>query len=218
VTTIRARLAALLALGLVGPALVACSGGGPRDAVYTFHTGDSNIRVDTPELRAIKAAADIQPCPAPTKARPAAASGLPNLTLPCLGGGPDVDLATLRGPLLLNFWAQTCDPCRKESPLLQKLSTTAKGKVRVVGVDFLDARPSWALGFAKQLGLTYPQIADPVGAAKGPLRIAGLPYTFFVDAAGKVTHVEPGAITSQDQLASLVHEYLGVSVRGSAGT
>ena len=117
--------------------------------------------------------------------------GLPALTLPCLGGGANVDLAGLRGPLLLNFWAQYCTPCQEESPLLEQLSRAARGQVEVVGVDFIDPLPGRALAFAKEHGLTYPQIADPAAAAKGPLRISGLPFTFFVDAAG-TDHLHPG--------------------------
>ncbi len=204
-------LASLVAAGCSGSA-------GPHRAAYTFHSSDSGIKVDTPALRAFKASTQIPPCPAHSSGTSGVAGGLPDLTLPCLGGGHSVDLATLRGPALVNFWAQNCGPCRSESPLLERLSRSAAGKVSVLGVDFIDPMPGLAIGFAKELGLSYPQVADPAGAAKGPLRIAALPYTFFVDASGKITHVEVGPIKSATELASLVRENLGVTVAGLAGS
>jgi cytochrome c biogenesis protein CcmG, thiol:disulfide interchange protein DsbE len=202
-----------LALGLTG-----CSGLPQHDVAYTFHTAESGIKVNTPELRMIKASADIAPCPKVGSPSSPVKNGLPALTLPCLGGGRNVDLAGLRGPLLLNFWAQYCGPCQQESPLLQKLASASHGSVKVLGVDFIDPRPAAALGFAKSHGLTYPQIADPAEAAKGPLRISGLPYTFFVDAEGAITYTQIGPIQSTTQLVSLLREHLGVAVPGLAGS
>jgi cytochrome c biogenesis protein CcmG/thiol:disulfide interchange protein DsbE len=218
--TRKGRLAgSMLSIAVVSLVAAGCSGtDSPRNTAYSFHTGDSAIKVDTPELRALKASAGIAPCPTVSSTPTDVEGGLPALTLPCLGGGPNVDLADLRGPLLLNFWAQTCTPCQEESPLLEQLASSARGKVRVIGVDFIDPLPGKALAFAKDYGLTYPQIADPVGAAKAPLRISGLPFTFFVDRAGKVTYIQIGAITSQSQLASLVHDHLGVTVPAGTGS
>ena len=64
------------------------------------------VKVDTPQLRALKAATHIAPCPTSVAGTEGVPGGLPDMTLPCLGGGRSVDLAGLRGPLLVNFWAQ----------------------------------------------------------------------------------------------------------------
>ena len=71
---------------------------------------ESNVDFDTPALREAKQAAGVADC-APGDAKPVD-GGLPAITLPCLGGGPDVDLSTLRGPLVVSLWAQSCGPCR----------------------------------------------------------------------------------------------------------
>jgi thiol-disulfide isomerase/thioredoxin len=214
-TRLARRLLLATTLVVVGASVIGCSDESPGRSSYTFHPDDSGIKVDTAALRALKASADIAPCPT-IEATDQVDGGLPGLTLPCLGGGPAVDLAGLRGPLVLNFWAQSCGPCVKESPLLEKLATLGRGRVQVMGVDFLDAQPGLALAFAKQYGLTYPQLADPDQAAKAPLRIQALPYTFFVDADGRLTYTQTGPIHSAQELAELVHDHLGVTVPGLA--
>jgi cytochrome c biogenesis protein CcmG, thiol:disulfide interchange protein DsbE len=203
----------LLALVAIG-----CSGASPGSGRYTFDPGDSAVKVDGRQLQEIKADAGIEPCPPSTLGATAQPDGLPDATLPCLGGGHSVDLAGLRGPLVLNFWGQFCGPCRAESPLLQQLAAAARGRVKVVGLDFYDPSPTRALQFADELGLTYPQLADPNAATRAALRISGLPMTFFVDRSGRITYTHAGAITSEEQLDQLVEEHLGVSVASQAGS
>jgi hypothetical protein len=58
-------------------------------------------------------------------------------------------------------------------------------------------------------------LADPDAATRGPLQIAGLPLSLFVDAEGTIVHAEYGAITSLQSLSSLVVRHLGVRVRPS---
>ncbi len=207
----RQALTAFVAVGLL--AGTACSTGTPEAAPYTYDPDRAAVDVDTAALRQQKEAARIPDCPRSSTPGTATApdKGLPRITLPCLGGGREVDLAGLTGrPTVLNFWAQTCGPCRQESPLFQLLHET--GAVRVVGIDFYDPLPSRAISFAAELGLTYPQLADPEAATRGPLRVSGLPVTMFVDADGRVQHVEYGAVQSADDLATLVATYLGIDV------
>lgn len=202
----------LAGVGAMLAATAACGGSVPESAPYTFHPSGAAMKVDTPQLRKMKAAAGIAPCPPTGPADPAPAGGLPELTLPCLGGGRDVRLSGLRGPLVLNFWAQTCGPCREESPLLQSLWAKDGATVRVMGVDFFDPRPAYALAFAREHGLTYPQVADPDAASKADLHVAGLPTTLFIDRAGRVAYTQVGAIESPGQLHDLILEHLGVAV------
>lgn len=192
----------------------ACAGPEPaRTKPYRFEEQQAAVKVDTPELREQKAAAGIDGCPSSDRRVQPVAGGLPDLTLPCLGGGRDVRLAGLRGtPLVLNFWAQTCGPCREESPMFQRLHEAAAGAVRVVGIDWQDPRPGYAIAFADELGLTFPQLADPEAATRAPLRISGLPATVLADADGAVVHTEYGAVTSATELADLVDRELGVRV------
>jgi cytochrome c biogenesis protein CcmG, thiol:disulfide interchange protein DsbE len=207
------RKAVAVAVALLSAA--ACAGTAQPSAQppYTFHPRNSAVQVDSPQLRQLKAAAGIDACPRTQAHASPVADGLPDITLPCLGGGRAVHLAGLRGtPLVLNFWSQTCGPCRNESPILQQVHVAAGDRVAVMGVDWLDPRPTWAIGFADQLGLTYPQAADPEGATRAPLRITTLPRTLFVTASGRLAYTEFAALTSAVELRTLIKQHLGVTI------
>jgi thiol-disulfide isomerase/thioredoxin len=213
---VRPQLAATAVLLLFATAVLAGCGGAPVTKHYVWKPDDSPIKVDTPELRHLKAKADVEACPK-TAAPVAKTSGaLPDITLPCLGGGRAVNIARLRGPLLLNVWAQNCTPCKDESPLLQRTADEYKGTLQVIGVDWQDTLPDFALGLLDQLDVTYPQLADPEGVTRAPLDIQGLPYTFFVNRSGSVTYVHPGQLHSSD-IRPLIEQHLGVT-RPGAGT
>jgi cytochrome c biogenesis protein CcmG, thiol:disulfide interchange protein DsbE len=207
------------AVVLVGTVVLSagCGSAGTPQASYVFKPDHSPVKVDTPQLRAEKAAAGIENCPRsrpPSRAAGAGARTMPRITLPCLGGGRSVDLAGLTGtPTVVNFWAQSCGPCRAESPILQRVHEAARGRLRVIGVDWEDSQPGMAIAFARQLGLTYPQVADPEAATRKPLGIAGLPVSVFLDSSGRIVHANYGAVTSAGALTALVSRYLHVDVR-----
>ncbi len=206
--------AALLAVAVAG-----CSGGsgasGPNPSVNPG--GPIAVQVNSPQLRAAKAAAHIPDCPATAASAPAQSHGLPALTLPCLGGGRPVHLAGLHGPALVNFWAQWCGPCREETPLLQQFHAAAGSRVTVLGVDWQDPRPADAIAFASHFGVSYPLAADPGATTRAPLHIQGLPITLFVSRSGTIAYVQYGAVTSAKQLAGLVRQHLGVTVSSTGG-
>ena len=173
----------------------------------TRAASEEHVKVDTPALRALKQRAGIGTC------RPGTSSGtLPAVTLPCLGGGPDVDLATLRGPMVINLWAQWCGPCRGELPYYQQLHRKGRGKVAVLGVDFADRSPAGALALAERQGVTYPLLADPGGELKQKLGVRGLPGIVLVDRAGRVRSLQFRVFTSYGELRTLVRRQLGVDV------
>lgn len=184
-------------------------------ACSTQPDAQPTVDVDTPALRAQKAAAGIEDCPTATN-RPPADAALPDLTLPCLGGGRDVDLSTVKGPMVITLWAQWCAPCREELPLYQRLHEEGAGKVAVLGIDYLDPQPAGALALAETSGVTFPSLADPDGLLRRQWRVRGLPGVVFVDAEGRVTNPDArptfAVIESYEQLTGLVREHLGVTV------
>jgi thiol-disulfide isomerase/thioredoxin len=204
VSAVRTLLAALLPALLV---LTGCTGGSVAGP------GSARIDVDTPELRAAKAEAGVEDC-VPGEAEPVE-GGLPAVTLPCFGGGPDVDLSTLRGPMVVSLWASWCGPCREEMPLLQDFHEQHGAQVPVLGIDYQDTQTGAAMDLVQDTGVTYPLLADPQSALDGatPIpRLQGLPFLALVDADGRVVHREFVVVKSRQQLEDLVAEQLGIEL------
>lgn len=183
----RALLAALLALG----ALTGCGGG-----------KDDPPAVDLAPLRA---AAALQPCPA-------SVGDVPDLTLPCLGGGPDVRLkgAGTGVPTLVNVYGSWCGPCQAEMPVLAGFARRAGGKVALLGVDTED-EPRLALLFAKDVGQHWPAVVDDDGAFMRRYS-SGPPVTLFVTARGAVSYVHRGPFDTVAEVVAAVRTHLGVTV------
>ncbi|MEV5961682.1 TlpA disulfide reductase family protein [Kribbella sp. NPDC051952] len=154
----------------------------------------------------------LAPCPS-TPSKPPVSKGLPDLSLRCLGAGPDTRLADLRGPLVVNVWAQWCGPCRDEAPYLAQLAKSGQvksGKVKMLGIDYADPRPELAVTFATEQGLDYPHLVDQDKTIQQALKVGGPPLTAFIDKDGAVAFVHRGVLTSQQQLDDLVRDKLGV--------
>ena len=151
-------------------------------------------------------------CPRLPAAKPVD-GGLPDLRLPCLGGGPSVDLADLRGtPTVLNVWAAWCEICNEEMPVLAAGMRRAGDRVRFFGVHY-NAAEKYGEQSAADFGVPFASVHDEDGdrVARG-LRVAGPPQSFFVTADGRVAGRKIGAIQSQAQLDRLVQRYLGVQL------
>jgi cytochrome c biogenesis protein CcmG/thiol:disulfide interchange protein DsbE len=138
--------------------------------------------------------------PAPATASPSVAgklveaSGVDPIT------GAAVDLADYRGtPVVLNFWASWCPPCREEIPALVELAGKHP-EVALVGVNFQDSE-SGAKGLQRQLAFDFPSIADPNGDLGFEIGIQGMPTTLFLDAEHRIA----GAIVGGTDLAGLEH-------------
>jgi len=175
--------------------------------------GPAQIDVDTPELRKLKADAGVEAC-RPGEGEPVD-GGLPEVTLPCFGGGDDVDLSSLRGPLVVNLWASWCGPCREEMPILQAFYEQYSDQVPLLGIDYQDQQVSGAMDLVQETGVTYPLLADPQSALDGATpfpRMQGLPFLAFVDADGRVVHQEFVIIESEQQLLDLVDQHLGIDL------
>jgi thiol-disulfide isomerase/thioredoxin len=126
---------------------------------------------------------------------PAAPQYLPELTLPDLEGKPRA-LSEWKGrPLLINFWATWCEPCRKEIPLLRELRArhAAQGlEVIGIAIDFRDP----VAAYARQTGIEYPLlIAEQNGLAPRMFGIgSGIPVSIFVNRNGRITATKPGTL------------------------
>ena len=133
--------------------------------------------------------------PAGAAPDPAAAS----FSLPVLGhSGQHVALSDYAGqPLIVNFFASWCEPCKQETPLLARFYRAEQGKVAVVGLDDNDSAGS-ALAFTRAEGVGYPVGFDPEVITGSAYGVAGLPQTFFLDARHRIVDRVFGAVTQAE--------------------
>ena len=111
-----------------------------------------------------------------------------------------IDPAELRGvPVVLNFWASWCIPCREEAPLLQAAwQRHGKRGVLVLGLNMQDVQED-AREFLSEFSQTFPQVRDPDNSTARAWGVTGLPETFFLRSDGRVVAHVIGAI-SESQL------------------
>ncbi|MDX6467003.1 MAG: cytochrome c biosis protein CcmG, thiol:disulfide interchange protein DsbE [Gaiellaceae bacterium] len=122
----------------------------------------------------------------------------PTFTARQLGGG-SFDLASVRGkPVVINFWASWCVPCKTEAAALEKQWQRYRGQgVVFLGVDYNDATGD-ARRFLAHHGVTYPTLLDGSGAIGERYALTGVPETYFIDRKGRIVgdHIL-GPITTQ---------------------
>jgi cytochrome c biogenesis protein CcmG, thiol:disulfide interchange protein DsbE len=119
----------------------------------------------------------------------------PELELPRLSGSGTGSLEDYAGRVVvLNFWASWCEPCREESPLLQRWHERIEDRGgTVLGVDALD-EVGHARDFVDEYGLSYPMLRDGEGVTRESFGILGFPETFVIDRQGRIAAVARGPV------------------------
>jgi thiol-disulfide isomerase/thioredoxin len=121
---------------------------------------------------------------------------IPDFAMPDTGGVVH-KLSEWRGrPLLVNFWATWCDPCRREIPLLKSLRREhASESLEIVGVavDFQDA----VIQYTHSIGIDYPVLVgekDGMAAIEAFGMATVFPFTVFADSQGRILTVKVGEL------------------------
>jgi cytochrome c biogenesis protein CcmG, thiol:disulfide interchange protein DsbE len=123
----------------------------------------------------------------------------PDFTAERLFGEGSASLRDYRGKVVvLNFWASWCDPCRAESPLLDRWQkkVTAGGRGTVLGLDVRDVSDD-AREFVRDYKLRYPTLRDGPGETMGRYGVVGLPETFVIDRRGRIAATRRGPVDEQ---------------------
>ena len=133
-------------------------------------------------------------------------------------GAETVAVSDLRGePVVLNFWAGLCPPCRAEMPEFQDFANEYDGRATLVGVDlgqfFALGSEADAIALLQELGVTYPAGATDDGNLVRELGVLGLPATFFVAADGSLHRKWQGVLNGK-KLAEITDEMLAQQASG----
>ena len=130
-----------------------------------------------------------------------AATVLPDFVLSDLNGVPRPISDWSGRPILINFWATWCAPCRREMPLLQKLhEESGNDGLQVIGIA-IDRAPDVS-AFTMETGITYPILVgqeDAIEVTDGfGLDFLGLPFTVLVDQDGQILKIQLGELHADD--------------------
>ena len=112
-----------------------------------------------------------------------------------------LDLKALRGkPIVLNFWASWCAPCKGEATTLEQAWQQYKPKgVLFIGVDYHDVTGD-AKRFLERHGITYPTVQDGAGAIADRYGVSAVPETYFIDRKGRLVgdHIMGTIVNQKD--------------------
>ena len=123
----------------------------------------------------------------------------PSFDLPRLDRDGRLSLASLRGKaVVVNFWASWCEPCKEETPRLERAWQRYRDDgVVVVGVDAHDFK-SDARRFMNRYRVSYPVVHDGKGSTLTRFGIVGFPETLFLDRGGKLVAWVQGPVSEED--------------------
>lgn len=172
-TTKRALLLIVAVASLVTAAILLYTVGLPERAQFTGRIIPGELPV-APEINAV-------------------APPFERLTL----NGENLNTLDLRGhPIIINFWATWCEPCRVEMPELQQTyQRYAEHGLRLLAVN-LGESPQSIHNWVDQFGLTFDILLDPAQEIAALYQLRGQPTTFIISPSGIITHIFYGPVTN----------------------
>ena len=138
----------------------------------------------------------------------------PPISMPLYNGGGSITASDYVGkPVVVNFWASWCGPCRQEAPIFERLSQEyGERGVLFIGVNIQDSEAD-AEAYLSEYDITYPNGRDEDGSISVDYGIIGIPVTFFINRDGVVQRRWAG-VMRETQL----REWIDELVLGTAPT
>jgi cytochrome c biogenesis protein CcmG/thiol:disulfide interchange protein DsbE len=121
--------------------------------------------------------------------------------------GESLNLTEYAGqPMVVNFWASWCPPCRREAAIMEAAWRKYQDRVMFIGVNFQDKEGD-AETFLTEFPKSYPSVSDPRGSIGIDWGVFGLPETYFIRADGTLSfknNGETSAETLETQIQALL--------------
>ena len=128
----------------------------------------------------------------------------PGFTLKDLNG-ENVSLSSFAGqPVVLNFWAISCSPCRDEMPHFQQVQDEYSGTDLVILTINLSDSVSAITDFMEDNGYSFTVLLDTVNAVTSVYDVTGIPTTFFIDSDGVIQAKKRGSFSSTEEIDELL--------------
>jgi cytochrome c biogenesis protein CcmG/thiol:disulfide interchange protein DsbE len=185
------------------------------------------LTTQAPDDRIDQALARGKPSPPPELSLPVLQRGRlgPRLSRSLTSALADgrVDVQELRGtPVVLNYWASWCVPCRQEAPLLERSWREQRERgVLFLGLNQQDITGD-ARAFMREFDVSYLNVRDPTDRTARGWGATGIPETFFISASGKVIGHVIGVVSPEQMrqglLAARTGRALGLQQGGAQRT
>lgn len=172
------------------------------DSLFTYTPPENFREVDS-----------LEPSFKHTAAKEFIGKPVPELTGKALDGTA-ITLSILRGkPVLLDFWATWCGPCRQQMPFIAKLYSETKDQgLLLLGVDD-DRTPEKAIGFLKEHHYDWPSLFDgETKAAREKFKVSAIPTLVLIDKEGQTTEYQVGSGAETEKAIGAALQKLGFQI------
>ncbi|RXT14917.1 TlpA disulfide reductase family protein [Ammoniphilus sp. CFH 90114] len=141
--------------------------------------------------------------------RPEAGFSAPLFELKGLDG-KTYTLDKLQKPVIINFWASWCGPCRLEAPILTSLYEQYQEDIEIWAVNVaVNDKLANAKAFAEHYDFTFPVLLDSDGSVVKSYQVMAIPNTFFLDRHQNVVKVATG-LHSKEEIEEIVKQLISI--------